>query len=174
LLGAIHRLVELQDHTFGDLKTRRGLHIDLLLELAVEISCLDVHLMDGEILLDSNGEDGAEGGELDNRDECLIVVEAFDLSKALGNDTCLVLLYLAVWSTFDTENPLTSDNLASFWSRDYIVNPHLLEVVDFVFAGRIPLSGIAACHGLLVCSQVVGLVCEDDVGLLCGARSVVQ
>ena len=147
--------------------------MDLLLELAVEVSRLDVHLMYGEVLLDGDGKDGAEGRELDNRGESLIVIKAFDLSKALGDDACFVLLYLAVWSTFDAKNPLTAYNFAPFRLRDYVVNPHLLEVSDFVFAGCIPLGGITAHHGLLVRLQVVGLIREDDIGLLRGTRLVV-
>ena len=68
----------------------------------------------------------------------------------MGNDACFVLLNLAVWSTLDMKNPLTSNYLASFQPQDYIVNPHLLEVADLVFAGHIPLGGITACHGLVV------------------------
>jgi len=41
-------------------------------------------------------------------------------------------LYTAIWSTFTTKYPLTTDNLSAFRARDYIVNPHLLEVPDFV------------------------------------------
>jgi len=173
LFGAVDSLIEPQDHTFWDLKTSRGLHIDLLLELAVEVSHLDVHLMDSKVLLDSNGEDSVEGQELDDWGEHLIVIKAFDLSKALGDDVCLILLYLAIWSTFDMENPLTSDYFASFQPWDYIVNPHLLEVPDFIFAGRVPFGGIGARHGLLVGSRVVSLVREDNVGLFRGARSAV-
>jgi len=147
--------------------------VDLLLELAIEVSHLDIHLMYDEVLLDGDGEDGAEGQELDNWGESLIVIEAFDLSKALGNNACFVLLYLAIWSTFDAKNPLTAYNFVPFRPWDYVVNPHLLEVLDFVFTGCIPLSGITAHHGLLVCSRVIGLVCENDVGLLHRTRSVV-
>jgi len=129
--------------------------------------------MDSKVLLDGDGEDSAEGQELDDWGERLIIIEAFDLSKALGDDACLVLLYLAVWSMFDTEDPLTSNYFASFQPRDYIVNPYLLEVPDFVFAGRILLGGIAAHHGLLIGSRVVSLIYEDDVGLFRRVRSAV-
>ena len=60
MFGAIDCLIELQDHTFRNLKARRGLHVDFLLELAIEVSHLDIHLIDGEVLLDGDGKDGAE------------------------------------------------------------------------------------------------------------------
>ena len=99
LLGAINCPIQLQDYTFRDVHARWGLHVDFLLELPIEVGSLDVHLVDGEVLLNSDGKDSAECGEFDDWGERLVIVEAFDLSEALSHNAGLVLLYTAVWTT---------------------------------------------------------------------------
>ena len=174
LLGAIDCPIQPQDHTFRDVYARRGLHVDFLLELPIEVGSLDVHLVDGEVLLNDNGEDGAECGEFDNWGKCLVIVEAFNLSKALSHNVSLVLLYTAVWTTLVMKNPLTTNDLAVLQARDCIINSHHLEVLDFILTGGIPIGSIAVHHGLLVSSQVMHLISKNDFGLLYRAGSAVR
>ncbi len=51
LLCAVHALLEFEDVPFGDVKTRGWFHVEVLLEIGVEIGGFDVHLMDFEVML---------------------------------------------------------------------------------------------------------------------------
>ena len=77
LLEAVERLAQ-TPHPLGGffLEAFRLLHVDLLLELAVEVGRGDVHRLELEVLERSKGKDGSNGGPLGCWSECLIVVKA--------------------------------------------------------------------------------------------------
>ena len=77
LLEAVERLAQ-TPHPLGGLllKAFGLLHVDLLLELAVEVGRGDVHRLELEVLERSKGKDGLNGGPLGCRGKCLVVVEA--------------------------------------------------------------------------------------------------
>ena len=49
LLRAIQRFHELQDHAIGNLKFWGRLHIDVLLQFTVEVSGLNIHLVNFQV-----------------------------------------------------------------------------------------------------------------------------
>jgi hypothetical protein len=89
----------------------RLLAVDSLLEVVVEKGILHVELAHGLVSGRSNAEDGADRGRLDNRAECLIVVDAFLLGEATDDLARLVLDEGAVGAELMFEQPLASDNV---------------------------------------------------------------
>jgi len=58
---AVHALFEFKNIPFRDFKTRWQLHVKVLLEASIKVSCLDVHLMEFEVVLSCEGKDSLEG-----------------------------------------------------------------------------------------------------------------
>jgi hypothetical protein len=58
---AIYALFEFENMPFRDFKTRRWLHVKVLLEVGVEVCCLDIHLMEFKVMLCHKGKNGLEG-----------------------------------------------------------------------------------------------------------------
>ena len=56
LFHAIHTLFEFEDVSFRDLETGWRLHVKVLLEVGIEVSSLDVHLVKFEVMLSCKGE----------------------------------------------------------------------------------------------------------------------
>jgi hypothetical protein len=61
LLCAIDTLFELKDVPIRDLKTRWCLHVEVLLEVSIEVGSLDIHLVEFKVMFGSEGENCLEG-----------------------------------------------------------------------------------------------------------------
>jgi hypothetical protein len=70
--------------------------VDCLRQSAVEEGILDIELMDRLVTGEGEGEDGANSGELDDRDEGLVVVHSGALCEAPKDPTCLVAVEGAI------------------------------------------------------------------------------
>jgi hypothetical protein len=72
---------------------------------------LDVELVDRPVPGEGEGEDGADGGELDDGAEGLIVVHAGALGEAPKNPAGLVAVEGAIRSQLVAKEPLVSDHI---------------------------------------------------------------
>lgn len=77
----------------------------------MEEDILHVELVHGPVSGRNNAEDGANRGQLDNRVECLVVVDTFLLGEAIDDLVRLVLGEGAVGVELMFEQPLASDNV---------------------------------------------------------------
>ena len=133
LLEAIESLAE-APHPLGGLllKSIRLSHVDLLLELAVEVGRGDVHRLEFEVLKRREGEDGSNRRPLGCRGKGFVVLEAWTLGEALGDEAALVSLDGAVRIALDLEYPAGANGFASFGelgefpSAVHLVGLHLL------------------------------------------------
>jgi len=172
LLSAIDAFLESEDMAFRDIESRRSFHVYFFLKVSIEISGLDVHLMYFKVVFGGESKDGVEGREFGNRGEGLVEIDAFNLGETLCNDVCFVLLYTAVGSVFDVENPFATYDLVTFWPRDDVINVQALPSLHLLFTGGEPLSSIRASHGNVVCLRLrsIGI---GDIGMVFIGRDAV-
>jgi len=137
--------------SIGDVETGRCLHINFFLEVSIEISGFDIHLVDFKVVLGCKCEYSMEGGEFGNWGKSLVEVNALNLSEALCNDPSFILLNAFIWATLDMENPFASNNLPSFWLRNDVIDFQVLPSVHLIFASCEPLGSIRTGHGFVVC-----------------------
>jgi hypothetical protein len=74
---------------------------------------LDVELVDRPVPGEGEGEDDADGGELDDGAEGLIVVHAVSLGEAPKNPAGLVAIEGAIRSQLVAKEPLASDHIGA-------------------------------------------------------------
>jgi hypothetical protein len=87
----------------------------------VEEGILDVELMDRPIPGEGEGEDGLNGGELDDEAEGFIVVHTGALGEASKDPTDLVVVEGAVRGQLVAKEPLVSDHVGAWWTRHQVL-----------------------------------------------------
>ena len=106
LLEAIERLPQLADIIWStNFKSFWLLHVDLLLQLAIEIGMRNVHRAKLKILQSSNGKDDVNGGISDCWSEGLLEIKARALRIALCNQSRLVAIQGAISIVLDLHEP---------------------------------------------------------------------
>jgi hypothetical protein len=86
----------------------------------MEEDVLDVELMDRPILGEGEGEDGADGGELDDGAGGLVIVHSRALGEAPKDPTGLVAVEGAVRSQIVAKEPLASDHISARRTRHQV------------------------------------------------------
>jgi hypothetical protein len=86
----------------------------------VEEGILDVELMDRLASGDGEGEDGSNGGELDDGAEGLIVVYFEALSETPKNPTALVVVEGAYWGQLMAKETLVGDHVGAWWTQHQV------------------------------------------------------
>jgi hypothetical protein len=85
--------------------------VDHLSESSVKKSIVDVELMHGPITGESNIEDCANSGRLDDGDESLIIVDTRTLGEAVKNPVCLVSIKRPIRVKLVFEYPFAGDDI---------------------------------------------------------------
>jgi hypothetical protein len=98
-------------------------HINVFLEVGVQESSDNVHLIYRETKMSCNSEHDTEGGKFDDRREGFFVVDAVDLSEATCNEMCLESFEFIPLIVLHTEHPLACHHLPSFWKVDILKSP---------------------------------------------------
>jgi hypothetical protein len=73
-------------------KTRRLTHIDLLIKNTMKESILHIELTKGPSSRHNNGEDKSNSGSLNNRTECILIINAIPLVVPFSDQTSLVFI----------------------------------------------------------------------------------
>ena len=120
------------------------LHVDLLLEVSVEVGGLDVHVVELPVVVSHEGEEKSKGGVADDWSEGLVVVDALLLCVALGHVAHLVLHELAVCASLDLAHGLAPDGVSAGWSGDELVGPGLLQGVVLGLRSGLPLCAVCS------------------------------
>jgi hypothetical protein len=87
--------------------------IDSLRQSAVEEGILDIKLMDRPVPREGVGEDGLNGGELDNEAKGLIVVHFGTMGEAPKDPTGLVAVEGAIRGQLVAKEPLAGDHVGA-------------------------------------------------------------
>jgi hypothetical protein len=84
--------------------------VDRLRQGAMEEGILDIEVMDRSVSGEGEGEDGANGGELDDEAEGLVVVHSRAMGEAPKDPTGLVAVEGAVRCQLMAKEPLAGDH----------------------------------------------------------------
>ena len=103
-----------------DFEPQRLLYIHLFLYRTMQKCSLHIHLMKTPSLRSSKSYDRSNGGILGHRCKYVIIVYAFLLREATGNESCLELFSTSIRSMLDLVEPFRGDNLFVFRSWNHI------------------------------------------------------
>jgi hypothetical protein len=95
--------------------------VDSLCQSAVEEGILGVELMDLLVLGEGEGEDDANGDELDDEAEGLVVVHSGVLCEAPKDPLGLVAIEGAVRGQLVAKEPLAGDHVGAWWTRHQVL-----------------------------------------------------
>ena len=96
-------------HTIRSIVPRWWLHINLLTQLAIEKSILDIKLRDRPMTNRSHNKESADSGHMGHRSECLIIIASLLLLKATGHKTGFVTLKRTIGASLDLVDPLAGN-----------------------------------------------------------------
>ena len=82
---------------------------------------LYIHLMKIPSLRSSKGYNRSKGGVSGHRCKYVIIIYAFLLREATGNESCLELFNTSIRSMLDLVEPFRGDNCFVLWSWDHII-----------------------------------------------------
>jgi hypothetical protein len=105
--------------------------VDCLRESTMQEHILHIKLVDGPGMLDGQGKHHANGGWIDNRAKCLIVVDVGPLGEAVKNPTGLVPFQGDVGVEFVLEDPFIGDDVGANRMRDNI--PSVVSDQSIIF-----------------------------------------
>jgi len=109
LLEAVKRSTQPTNHASRDRIPRRWLHVDLLMQLSIKKSILNIELGDRPLPHRSNSKESPNSGHVSNRSKSLIIVTTMLLLKATRHKASLVALKRAIRSSLDLIDPLASN-----------------------------------------------------------------
>lgn len=72
------------------IKSRWAMNVDLLIWWAVEICCVEVHLMQNQVRVGGNGADKLQAVVTDYRWISIVIVDALNLGETFGNESCRI------------------------------------------------------------------------------------
>jgi hypothetical protein len=101
LLEAIKRGTQPANHTIRDGVSCSRLHVDLLMQLAIQKSILDIELEDGPLSNRSNNKKSPNSVHVSNKSKSLVIATPMLLLKTTRHKTCLVALKRAIRSSLD-------------------------------------------------------------------------
>jgi hypothetical protein len=86
-------------------KTQRLSHVNFLIKLSVEESGDNVHLVDCEAVVSSEGEHDSEQGEFDDRGEGFFVIDAVNLCESVCDQSSFEALKLVSLVRLHAKHP---------------------------------------------------------------------
>jgi hypothetical protein len=125
------------NHTIRDKVPWRWLHVDLLTQLAIKKSILNIELEDGPRR--SNSKKSPNSGHVGNRSKGLIIVTAVLLLKTTRHKTSLVALKRAIIMGLDVVDPLARNRSRLRWQRDKIPSTSALQSGKLLSHGMLPV-----------------------------------
>jgi hypothetical protein len=119
LLKTIESLVEFA-HKGGitGLKPLRLLHVDLFIKNTIEKSVINVQLLNGPTLGNSNSEYNSNSHWLDYRRKCFQKIKPLSLMKPLSHEACLVFIDSPIGIFLEPKHPFAANSLSIRWKRN--------------------------------------------------------
>src|SRR3990170_220329 len=109
LFKTIERAAKTADHTIRNKVPRWWLHVNLLTQLTIEKSILNVKLRDRPVTNRSHSKESADSGHVGHRSESLIIIASLLLLKATSHKTSLVTLKRTIGASLNLIDPLARD-----------------------------------------------------------------
>jgi hypothetical protein len=86
----------------------------------VEECILDIELIDRLVLIEGKGEDGMDGGKLDDGAKGLVVVHSGALGEAPKDPTGLVAVDGVIQGQLVAKEPLSGDQVGAWWTQHQV------------------------------------------------------
>ncbi|GMP86718.1 hypothetical protein CsSME_00039393 [Camellia sinensis var. sinensis] len=102
-------------------KAKGRTHVDLLSEMTVKKSILNVHLIEKPMLSSSNKNQGTDNSHLGNRGKCLLIINTVLLRETLGNQTSFVALERTIRMSLDFMDPFTINQILASRQRNQLL-----------------------------------------------------
>src|SRR6266481_1374377 len=114
-------------------------HVDRFGERCIEVSAINVSLLQLPIIAYSDGNDYADGGKFCCRRECFFVVYTFCLGVTLGDKSGLPAHYVASCIVFVVEDEVAPHNVRPIRWLDQLPGAHPFVLVELSLNGFTPL-----------------------------------
>jgi len=105
LLETVECLFKAKDLAFGNIHSLGSFHVDLLIEIPIKVSVLDVDLTYLPVLFNGKHEHQPQGFKASNRGECILVVHTIGLAETTRNKSGFIANNLASFVEFHAVNP---------------------------------------------------------------------
>src|SRR6266481_881939 len=132
-------------------------HVDRFGERCIEVSAINVSLLQLPIIAYSDGNDYADGGKFCCRRECFFVVYTFCLGVTLGDKSGLPARYVASCIMFVVEDEVAPHNVCPIRWLDQLPGAHPFVLVELSLNGFAPLGPVFElfdlCHVCWVVSH---------------------
>jgi hypothetical protein len=147
LLKAIEGAPKTADHTIRNRVPRWWLHINLLTQLSIEKSVLDIKLRHRPITNRSHSEKSADSGHVGYGSERLIIIASLLLLKATSHKTSFVTLKRTIGASLDLIDPLACDGTNTRWRGNQIPRASALKGSNLLRHRKLPFR---LSHGITV------------------------
>jgi hypothetical protein len=120
LLKAIKGVTNVTNHTLKNRIPMWWMHVDILTQLTIKKSILDIKLIDGPLTNRCYGKKSANSGHMSNMSKSLIIIMTVLLVKTTSNKTSLVMLKRTVRASLNFIDPFTNDRMNTSETRHKI------------------------------------------------------
>jgi hypothetical protein len=138
LFETIERTSKTTNHPIGNRIPRRRLHVNLLTQLAIKKSILNIKLGDRPAANRSNSKKGTHSSHMSHRGKSLIIVTAVLLLKATSHKTRFIALKRSIRAGLNFIDPLTRDGTNTRRGRNKIPSASALKRSDLLSHGKLP------------------------------------
>jgi hypothetical protein len=116
------------------------LHVDLLTQLTIEKSVLNIKLRHRPVANRGHGKKSAHGGHMSHRCKSLIVITTLLLLKATSHKTCFVALKRSIRASLNLVDPLACDGMNTGRRRDKIPSASAFKRSNLLGHGELQLG----------------------------------
>ncbi|GMP25747.1 hypothetical protein CsSME_00002457 [Camellia sinensis var. sinensis] len=99
-------------------KARRRTHVNLLNEMAIKKSILNIHLIKRPRTNSSDKDQSTDSSHLGNRSKCLLIIKTILLRETFGNQTSFVVLKRPIRMSLDFVNPFATSQVLTSKQRN--------------------------------------------------------
>jgi hypothetical protein len=138
LFQAIKRKPKATDHPIRDRIPGRRLHVNLLTQLAIKESVLNIKLRHRSVSNRSDSKKSMHSGHMSHKGKSLIIVTAVLLLKATSHKTRFVALKRSIRAGLNFIDPLTRDRTNTGRGRDKIPGASALKHSNLLSHSKLP------------------------------------
>src|SRR3954465_6534240 len=138
LFEAIKKTLKTTNHPLGNRIPRRRLHINLLTQLTIGKSVLNIKLGHKPVTNKSNNKKSTHSGHMSHRSKGLIIVTTMLLLKTTSHKTHFVALKRSIRAGLNLIDPLTHDRTNTGRGRNKIPGASALKRSNLLSHGQLP------------------------------------
>jgi hypothetical protein len=128
------------NHPIRNKIPRRRLHVNLLMQLTIEKSILNIKLRHGPVANRGDSKKSAHSGHMSHMSKSLIIVTALLLLKATSHKTRFIALKRSIRAGLNFLDPLTRDGTNTGRRRNKIPSASALKQSNLLGHGKLPFG----------------------------------